>query len=41
MELEHAYRVAMAVTRAKKECENAQSMTVEEALQFIQMDRVS
>lgn len=41
MELEHAYRVATAVTRAKKECENAPSMTVEEALQFIQMDKVS
>lgn len=33
--LEHAYRVANAVVRAKRECESAPSMSVEEAMQFI------
>ena len=33
--LEHAYRVANAVVRAKRECETAPSMSVDEAMQFI------
>ena len=32
---EQAYRVANAIVRAKRECENAQSMSVDEATQFI------
>ena len=36
MELEQAYRVANTIIRAKKECETAPSMTVNEAMQFIQ-----
>ena len=35
VELEQAYRVANAVVRAKKECETAPSMSVEDAMQFI------
>ena len=35
MNLEKAYDIARAVARAKTECENAPSMTVDEALQFI------
>lgn len=35
VELEHAYRVAMAVVRAKKECETAPSMSVDEAMRFV------
>ena len=35
LELEHAYRVANAVVRAKRECETAPSMSIEEAMQFI------
>lgn len=35
MELEKAYRVASAVVRAKRECETAPSMSVNEAVQFI------
>lgn len=35
MELEEAYRTARAVVRAKRECENAQSMDVGEALSFV------
>ena len=36
VELEQAYRVANAVVRAKRECETAPSMSVDEAMQFIQ-----
>lgn len=35
MELEEAYRTARAVLRAKRECEKAPSMTVAEALSFV------
>ena len=35
VELEQAYRVANAVVRAKRECEKAPSMSVEDAMQFI------
>lgn len=35
VELEQAYRVANAVVRAKRECETAPSMSVDEAMQFI------
>jgi len=35
IELEQAYRVANAVVRAKRECETAPSMSVDEAMQFI------
>ena len=35
IELEQAYRVANAVVRAKRECEYAPSMSVNEAMQFI------
>ena len=35
MELETAYRVAMAVAKAKRECETAPSMSVAEAMDFI------
>ena len=35
MELETAYRVAMAVAKAKRECESAPSMSVAEAMDFI------
>ena len=35
VELEQAYRVANAVVRAKRECEHAPSMSVNEAMQFI------
>ena len=35
MELETAYRVAMAVVKAKRECESAPSMSVAEAMDFI------
>lgn len=35
VELERAYQVANAVIRAKRECETAPSMTVEEAMQFV------
>ena len=31
MELESAYRVAVAVAKAKRECEEAPSMSVDEA----------
>ena len=33
--LEQAYRAANAVVRAKRECETAPSMSVDEAIQFI------
>ena len=36
MELEKAYRMASAVVRAKRECETAPSMSVSEAMQFIE-----
>ena len=36
MELEKAYHVATAVARAKRECEAAPSMTVDEAMLFVQ-----
>lgn len=35
MELESAYRVAIAVAKAKRECEVAPSMSVAEAFTFI------
>lgn len=35
MELEEAYRTARAVVRAKRYCEDAQSMSINEALGFI------
>jgi hypothetical protein len=35
MDLEAAYRTAQAIVKAKHECETASSMTVEEALSFI------
>lgn len=35
VELEQAYRVANAVRRAKRECEMAPSMSVEDAKNFI------
>ena len=35
MELENAYRTAKAVVKAKYECENSPSMTVNEAIDFI------
>jgi hypothetical protein len=35
VELEQAYRVANAVRRAKRECEKAPSMSVEDAKNFI------
>ena len=35
MELETAYRVAMAIAKAKRECETAPAMSVAEALDFI------
>ena len=35
MELEMAYQTAQAVARAKRECETAPSMSVSEALNFI------
>ena len=35
VELERAYQVASAVVRAKRECETAPSMTVDEAMQFV------
>lgn len=35
MELETAYRVAMAVAKAKRECESAPSMSVAAAMDFI------
>lgn len=35
MELEAAYRVAMAVAKAKRECEAAPSMSLTEAMDFI------
>lgn len=35
MELEEAYRTARAVVRAKRDCEDAQSMSINEALGFI------
>ena len=35
MELETAYQTAQAVARAKRECETAPSMSVSEALKFI------
>ena len=35
MELETAYRVAMAVAKAKRECESGPSMSVAEAMDFI------
>jgi len=36
LELEQAYRVANAIVRAKRECETAPSMSVDEAMQFIE-----
>ena len=35
VELEKAYRVANAVVRAKRECETAPSMSVEDALVYL------
>lgn len=35
MELEEAYRTTRAVVRAKRDCEDAQSMSINEALGFI------
>ena len=35
MELEEAYRTARAVVRAKRECENAQPMSLNEAFNFV------
>ena len=35
MELEKAYRTACAVVRAKRECEEEPSMSVSEALSFV------
>lgn len=35
MELEEAYHTARAVVRAKRECEKKPSMSVSEALRFI------
>ena len=35
MELETAYRMAMAVAKAKRECEAAPAMSVSEAMDFI------
>jgi len=35
MELEKAYETAQAVLRAKRQCETAPSMSVSEALKFI------
>jgi len=35
MELEEAYRMARTVLRAKQECENATSMSVAEAIDFV------
>ena len=35
VELEQAYRIANAVRRAKRECEMAPSMSVEDAKNFI------
>ena len=35
MELETAYRMAMAVAKAKRECESAPAMSVAEAMDFI------
>lgn len=35
MELETAYRVAMAIAKAKRECETAPAMSVAEAMDFI------
>lgn len=35
MELEAAYRMAMAVGKAKRECESAPAMSVAEAMDFI------
>lgn len=35
MELEEAYRTARAVVRAKHECENAPSMSLNEAFRFV------
>ena len=35
MELENAYRIAKSIHRAKKECERAQPMTLDEARKYI------
>ena len=35
MELENAYRIAKSVQRAKKECEKAPAMTLDEARKYI------
>ena len=35
MALENAYRTAHAVVKAKRDCESAQPMTVEQAFNFI------
>ena len=35
MDLENAYRIAKSVHRAKKESENAQAMTIDEAKRYI------
>ena len=35
VELEKAYRVANAVVRAKRECETAPSMSVEETMVYV------
>jgi hypothetical protein len=35
MELETAYRMAMAVAKAKRECESAPAMSTAEAMAFI------
>ena len=35
MELENAYRIAKSIHRAKKECEKAQPMTLDEARKYI------
>lgn len=35
MELEHAYRIARSVVKAKKEVNSAPSMSIDEAMNFI------
>lgn len=35
MELEAAYRMALAVAKAKRECESAPSLSLSEAMNFI------
>ena len=35
MELENAYRIAKSIHRAKKECERAQPLTLDEARKYI------